>query len=494
MLGVWAKRHGWSHGDLKVSRGHYVKSLYAISTNGNGKVYVQSGSTYGLTYYDQFFFDYPRRALPVRRPPATTKSLHHDVGAPLSQDWSYIRDSLRQEYNKIGNPAYRYVLLNKFRQFHTAVRARDHFWAWIRTLTRAYHNSTSAQKFNEANWAVPMKWIVGSDNDVAEYYWIGGTRRQPKFGRDGSEMLSPRNQLKQFHKTKWQIPSPQSGPAMEDTVKQIKKLPSIVKDIPDVEMGDWERPDNILDPSFKLAPLLGLPSRLRLRILKMVLIVKRSIRPRRCEQAIGSNFKPTVNIYCPCRACCSTRDAPSGIKSVYAVAATCRTLREQSLPIYYTNNKFRFYVGNQTSQELAMVLQSFFLIIGRQTARYIRYIIWEDVNDPQAFEEVLAMHSMKELSGVTTVRFVRLPTETVECRRLAPASVKEASPCFLALKHFLDTRYLLQNNFTNIEIIFPTVPAADPNEFSIHDIENCGRCRSHRKFFADIKSWFYQMQ
>ena len=457
-------------------------------------MYVRSGSTYGLSYYDQFFFDFPRRALPVQCPPATANTLHHPVGAPLSQDWNYISDSLRQEYNKIGNPAYRFVLFNKFRQFHTTVRARKYFWAWITALTRAYHDSTNAQKFNEANWAVPFKWVVGRDKKIEDRYWIGRKKQQPRFGRDGSEMLSPRDQLRQFHKNKWQIPSPQSEPAIEDTVKQIKKLPSILKEIPDVEMGDWERPDNILDPSFKLVPLLSLPSRLRLKILKMVLVAEKPIRPRRCEQAIGSNFKPIVNRYCPCRTCCSTQVAPSKMNSIYAVTAICRKLRGESLPIYYANNKFRFYVGDQTTQELAMVLQSFFLVIGRQTATYIQHVIWEDVNDPRAFEGVLAMHSMHELWGVKTVEFVRLPTKTVECRRLAPASVKEASPPFQAMKHFLDTRYLLQHNLTNVRIIFPIVPAADPNAFSIHDVENCERCQRHRKFFADIEFWFYEMQ
>lgn len=505
-----------------------------------------SGSTYGLTYYEEFFADFPRRALPVQRPPANTNTMDQIDGASLSQDWNHIRDSLRQEYNKIGNPHYLFVILNKFRQFHTKVEAKWHLWAWIEAVTRAYHDSTSAQNFIEANWAAPFKWVVGSSNVIEQHYWIGVDGVQTRRGRDFPEMLPRSEQLDQFYDNKWQIPSPQSWNASRDIIKKIKEPPysplpisiakrakkptyserqsrlpkillaseagqkkTIVQEPPDEQdttmaepvVPDWDPPE-YTDISFAVErsplTLLDLPSPIRAKILRMVLIKKKPIRPRRCDRAIGRDFKPIMKLDCPCRACCGTHVARwdiGDIKSTYAVAATCRTLREESIPIYYAHNKFQFYVGNQNTQALAMMLQSFFLIIGRQTARYIQHIIWADINDPHAFEEVLPMHMMQELSGVKTIRFVRMPTKTLQCRRVAPASQKEATPAFLAMKHYLDTRYLLRNNCANIDIIFPKFPVVDFfKPIPIHDIEECEQCKRHRTFFRDLEVWFRKMQ
>ena len=522
VLGIWAERHGWSHGDLKVSRGHHVESLHAISTNGNGKAYFMSGSSYGLSYYDQFFIDFPRRALPVQRPPASTNTVHRVVGASLSLDWNNISDSLRQEYNKIGNPYYRQVILGKFMQFHSDVWARRHFWTWTNALTRAYHDSASIQHFTEASWVVPFKWVVGGENVIQEHYWIRVEGKPTKHGRHGSKMVSQSDQLADFYDNKWQIPSPQTRQATWDTINQIKKPPfsplpefgavdsepdqeetifqmeldQQLMTISDVIMEDWERQDvdwSVKRPSLTLTDL---PSLIRLKILKMVLISEKPIKPRRCDRVIGKNFKPMIDKHCPCRVCRGMqleRWDIRWIRSTFAVAATCRTLREESIPIYYTHNKFQFYVGNQNTQTMALILQNFFLIIGRETARYIQHIIWEDVNDPRAFEEVLAMHTMRELSGVKTIKFVRLPTKTKECRRVPPSSQKEASPAFLAMKHFLDTRYLLRNSCTKIDIVFPKVPAAIPNTNAVHDV-NCKQCRRHRIFFKKIEKWFFRMQ
>ena len=485
-----------------------------------------SGSTYGLSYYDQFFIEFPKRALPVQRPPAGAKSMLTALGAPLSQDWNHISDSLRQEYNKIGNPRYRYLILNKFRQFHNKVAAKRHLWTWIKTLTRVYHDSTRAQNFIEANWAFSPKWDVNIKNGIEDNYWIWVKGKQTTRGRDVFGIAPEDRELNQFYRYKWQMPSPQSWRATEDTVKQIQKLPfaTLQKTVvvnsetdqknsisrakayqpntttPEAVVKGWKRPENDdIDLSVGLTPLtlLDLPVSIRAKILNFVLISKKPIRPRRCDRAIGTNFEPVVNEYCPCRVCRGTKMAQWDIRckvSTYAVAATCRMLREQSIPIYYAHNRFQFYVGNQNTQALVKMLQSFFRIIGRQTARYIQHIIWEDVNDPNAFEDVLVLHAMKEFSGVKTIEFLRLPTQTVECRQVLPARQKETTPALSAMERFLTPRFLLRNLCTNMDIVFPTVPAMDPQNLNMHDIENCKQCQRHKAFFHDIDIWFHRMK
>lgn len=497
-----------------------MPSLSAISTNGTGKRYNKEGATYGLLYDDAFFKDFPYRSLTVTCPPVGAKSIAfvgQIVARPQEDNWNQFPGPLAEEFNKLGNPRYRTVLLKMFEKFHEQDEAWKHLSEWISTMRDAYLKPFALDGFLEAN--APSF----DDRPFRDSYTIRTTKyrhlSEPKNKQDSIKYQIPSSQSEQALAATLKLlglpPGPQGGSQpqqLQTNLQAFQVTDQNTMSSQGIDCIDWalakpDGPDSDLDtisrPDSSMH-LLKIDSRIREKVLMMVVCSDQPIKPFLCESSVGKDYTPVLRPDCPCRDC--SDEAPWKIigevegrisertpRSALAVAWTCRQMHKEAIPLYYAHNIFQFYVGRRNAQRLGEIHQDWFKAIG-ENVNFIRHIVWMDTNNTATFEAALKRHTFKEFANVTTIKFVTQGVvKNKDCRlRRELAHEMDVAKPLVDLTRFIKIRRILRQYCREITITFPK-----------HAI-NCGRrkdgqdacadCQYNQKFYEHAEKWFLEMK